>query len=387
MTGAMLIDCLLRYLVEQGLSSLSLKPLRDIITVTGRRRGALHTIGTLPLLHYDRLISTVREKFEIAGSYCVSAHRSVRLSVAGESSLFQVTMMKTGDSEYVTLRPFVNYSFPESIADLETSDLNKQTLRKFAAISNGMVLFLSTDKYERLHLMDICVKDSIRLGKETVMLGDGFLFSDARNPIISPGERDKDFSRWVHAVCEHEPDIIAVEEISDVPDFTTALNCVLNGNILFGGLPSSDIVTGLRQLCYWQEKLPTLPLLLKGISACRGVHILCPACREESTPDITSISFPNKNIPPAFFKAAGCPACRNTGYAGKRYLVEAVAIDEEMMEVISTAVRSDEVMRYLFKKGFKGMATEAADLLHDGSITLEEYVLASLNCGERLWQK
>jgi type II secretory ATPase GspE/PulE/Tfp pilus assembly ATPase PilB-like protein len=387
MTGAVLIDCLLRYLVEQGLSSLSLKPLRDIVTVTGRQGGALLTVGKLPNLHYDRLISTVREKFEIAGSYCVSAHGSLRFAVNGEDTLFQAILMRTGDSEYVTLKPFVNYSFPESIADLETSDSNKQTLRKFAAMSNGMVLFLSTDKYERLYLMDVCVQDSIRSGKETVLLGDGFLFSNARSPVIPFGEREKDLSLWVDAICEHEPDVIAVEEISNASDFTTTLNCVLKGNILFSGLPSPDIFSGLRQLCHLQEKLPALPPLLKGIAACRGVRILCPACREESNPDITRTSFPDKKIPPVFFKAKGCPACRNTGYAGKRYLVEAVAVDEEIKGVLSTAARIDEIMRYLLNKGFKSMAAEAADLLNDGNITFEEYTLISLNGGERLWQE
>ncbi|MGC2422916.1 MAG: pilus assembly protein PilB [Nitrospirota bacterium] len=378
MTGAMLIDSLLRYLVEQGLSSLSLRPLRDIIAVTGRQGGVLHTVGKLPILHYDRLISAVRKKFEIAGNYCVSAHGSLRFAVNGVISLFQAALMRTGDSEYVTLRPFINYSFPESIAELETSDSNKQTLRKFATISNGMVLFLSTDEDERLHLMDICIQDSIRLGKETVMLGAGFLFSNAKNPVIPIGQRDKDFSQWVHAACEHDPDIVAIEEMSEVPDFTAALNCVLKGNILFGGFPSPDIMAGLRQLWYLQKKLPTLPLLLKGITACRGVRILCPACREERTPGITGNAFPNKKIPPAFFKAAGCPACHNTGYAGKRYLVEAVAIDEEIMGILSRAVMSDEITRYLLNKGFKGMAAEAADLLNDGNITLEEYALISL---------
>jgi general secretion pathway protein E len=293
----------------------------------------------------------------------ISTRASLSVDVNGERSLFQVIMTQAGEWDYVTLKPLVSSFFPESIADLETSEQNRQMLLKIAGAPEGMVFFSSTDEDERTRLMGVCLMECNGLGRESMVIGEGLRFLGDGMSVLPVRRGDENMGVWIRAACEHEPDIVAVEDLPlDASVLTAAYNCTLRGKLLFGGVHAPGVRATLRKLCCLRERFPMFLTNLRGIAACRSVRILCTACTGK-----------------------GCTACNNTGYSGKRYLVETVLFDDEMLEVLRRSAAGAEVMDFLAERGFRGIHDVAADMLRAGEITEDEYNMATIDNGRLIW--
>jgi type II secretory ATPase GspE/PulE/Tfp pilus assembly ATPase PilB-like protein len=384
-TGAKLLDFLLRYMLQKGIASLSFQPLHEKVTVTGRQGGASRTIGTMPCAHYDGFLSLIKDRAGISCGDGEADSASLSLDMKGERVEFQVAMMQAGSRTFVTFKPFVSGIYAKSIAALETSERNRQLLRALASVPEGMVLFSAIDGEERVRLMAALLDECRRSGRDALLLGKGFSFCSGVFPVVPFSRCDPDTGNWIRAALAHEPAVVAVEELADSAAISAAIDSVLNGKLLFGGMPVPDLREMLRQLFFLRERHPVLPMHLRGIVASRGVRLLCPACREETRSSVPKITLPLEKTPPVFFKRKGCPVCRYTGYSGKRYLVEAAAFDGELAEMFNGSKSVGDLMRGLVQSGFHGISEEAAALLHSGEITAEEFASVRTDNGERLW--
>ena len=114
--------------------------------------------------------------------------------------------------------------------------------------------------------------------------------------------------------------------------------------------------------------------------------MLCPECKEEVPPPPMPIAYHAGKTPEVFYKANGCPACHNTGYSEMRYLAEAIVFDETVAELLGRSAPVSELMAYLVgKKGFRGIASEAAEMLYAGNITAEEFISITKEDGGLIW--
>jgi type IV pilus assembly protein PilB len=384
-TGANLLDFLLFYLIKEGISSLSFKPLKESVMVNGRRGTLSRDLGTLSLAHYDGFLATTKKKAGITGSCGISSCGTLRFVMNDEQVPFQVILVQAGPREYMTLKPQVNSPFPENVAALETSERNREVLRRVAAQSGGMVLFASMDAEERARLMGACLQEDRRSGKDILLLGRGFYFCADNFPVLPVDRHDAEMSRWIRAALLHDPEVIAIEEITDSSAFAAAFDAVSGGKLLFGGVSAPGVSTMLKQLFLLREKLPMLPLSLRGVVACRGVHVLCPVCKEEDASPGAPNPLPAGPLLAPLFRPRGCPLCCYTGYTGKRYLVEAALFDKELAAVFDRAERAGEIMEHLMRNGFHGIVEEADKMLGTGEITADEYISVSMENGARLW--
>ncbi|HNY26037.1 MAG TPA: type II secretion system protein GspE, partial [Candidatus Sumerlaeota bacterium] len=77
---------------------------------------------------------------------------------------------------------------------------------------------------------------------------------------------------------------------------------------------------------------------LQGVVAQRLVRRLCPACKEAFTPDSSLLNQFGKTPKDAegitFYKAVGCEACRNRGYAGRVAVSELLMMNDDLQRAI-----------------------------------------------------
>jgi type IV pilus assembly protein PilB len=384
LSGAILLHTLLHYLLQNGFSSISCKPLKESVKVTGKKGTTSIDLGALSFAHYEGFLDSAKELSGINGSDDALSCGTIRLAVESEQVLFQVLLMQTGQWEYITVRPLFTAPFPETLATLETSERNSGVLRRLAALPGGLVLFSSSHAEDRVRLMGACLHEYGKSGKDLLLLGRGFCFCADVIPVLPVSRHDRDMGRWIRATLVHDPDIVAVEEIADTASFTAAFEAVLSGKLLFGGLAASGIRSMLTQLFFLRERLPMLSLYLRGVVACRGVSLLCPDCKEKEASPPPLPLFGGK-ILGLTFRAKGCPSCRYTGYSGKRFLVESAIFDQGFTDLFDRAVNPGEMMEYLLRDGFHGMIETAGDLVQAGEITAEEYISVTVGNGAQQW--
>lgn len=384
-TGDKLLDSLLAYLLQEGLSAISLKPLDDRVMVAGRQGPLSRPIGSILPAHYDELLSRIRTRAGIADSGSPSSISSLVIDIGGKEARFQVNLMQAGRWSYVTFKPFYNSPFPENLEKLETSDRNRQALRDFASAPEGMVLFSATSLEERTHLMAALMRECGCAGRDLLLVGKGFSFCSAMFPVVPVDWFDPDIGHWIRGALNHDPSVIAVEGLSDSPSISAAIDAVLKGKLLFGGMPFPGIRATMRQVLFLKERLPLLPGSLRGIAACREIRLLCPACKEAASPADQTIRLLPKKLPSAFYQAKGCPDCRFSGYGENKRLIETLTFDEETTELLNQSKNCGDFLRAIGRKGFHGIVEEAAGLLDSGNITAEEFISVTTENGERPW--
>ncbi|KAF0217130.1 MAG: proteinral secretion pathway protein [Geobacteraceae bacterium] len=377
-SGARFLDYLLLYIVRNNLSALSLQPLGDTIRVTGRRSGFSREIGRLGVKYYPDLLLRIRKLSRINGSPDISARGVLGFRYRERNIMFQVLLLRGLGGDYVTLKLHVSTTFPVRVADLGLQPEKGDCFRALASAKNGLVLFSMRDSGDRCRLMDLYLEECDTSGKTVLLLGEGLgrgrkRFS--RIPIhgVTRGEPQD----LVMAALEHEPDIIAIEDVTDSQSFIAANKAAMRGKLVVAGISSYDTVHAFKHLLYFRHKHCFIPATINGMVACKGVLTLCPHCKQSyiPTPEERAV-LPPLTSAAGYFKAAGCPACDQTGYQGKRYLMDIIPFDKGMLEAFESAYESKEVLRYLSDKGYRGIAEEGTDLLHAGEISPGEYISA-----------
>jgi type II secretory ATPase GspE/PulE/Tfp pilus assembly ATPase PilB-like protein len=178
------------------------------------------------------------------------------------------------------------------------------------------------------------------------------------------------------AILEHDPDILVIEDVSESRSFKTAARVAMSGRLAICGICCSDLEDTLGHLQYFQHNYSILNHM-KGIVAIKSVKLLCPLCRQCHTPSSGGKPL-LPDTPPAagYFAALGCSECGYTGYKGKKYLVDLIPFNNEIMEVIAAAKESGEVLQCLVNSGYQGIQEEAVELLNAGEISPEEFIAA-----------
>ena len=74
----------------------------------------------------------------------------------------------------------------------------------------------------------------------------------------------------------------------------------------------------------------------------------------------------------ALFKGAGCPKCRNTGYAGRIGIFELFTPDDEVLDAVSRGASLQEIRRLARAAGYTTLQQDGLEKLKAGITTVEE---------------
>jgi type IV pilus assembly protein PilB len=86
---------------------------------------------------------------------------------------------------------------------------------------------------------------------------------------------------------------------------------------------------------------------------------------------------------PAFFEGVtlnrgrGCERCKNTGYAGRLAIIEAMTVSDNVRKLIIQRASAHEIGKAAITMGMKTLRLAALDKVREGVTTLEQTLLAT----------
>ena len=106
---------------------------------------------------------------------------------------------------------------------------------------------------------------------------------------------------------------------------------------------------------------------------------ICSHCKEP-------VVYPNKmyqdlNIDPSIFdgvtlyRGRGCERCKNSGYAGRLAIIEAMTITDEIRKLVIARASTREMGKIAVGQGMRTLRMAALDRARDGISTLEQVLL------------
>jgi type II secretory ATPase GspE/PulE/Tfp pilus assembly ATPase PilB-like protein len=75
------------------------------------------------------------------------------------------------------------------------------------------------------------------------------------------------------------------------------------------------------------------------------------------------------------YRGRGCDRCKNSGYAGRMAIIEAMTITDEIRKLIITRANSREIGKIAIGQGMRTLRMVALDRVREGMSTLEQVLL------------
>ena len=379
LSGGTLLNHLLLRVLQQKYASIALQPLGDQVTLLARIGGQASEIGQLQITHYGALTARIRKLVKLSPASALSGTGVLNFLWQGKRIPFQALLLGGEGGEYVTLKLQISPPPLDDLADLRLSASKAADLKALVGAREGMVLISQRDGEERCRLIDLFLDDCDTSGRTVLLLGDRLGRGKKRFPRIPTGPGADGMASTVSAVLEHDPDLLVIEDVTEVAAFIAASRAVMRGKLVLAGMSYGNKGAVLKQLLYLHQKNYLIPSQLKGVVSCKAVLMLCPSCKERYRPcaeELAALRLPDNQR--EYFRPRGCPDCDYTGYSGRRYLLDVIRFDQALLEAFEMIRKSSEIIGFMKENGYRGITEEGGQLLERGEISPGEYVASIL---------
>ena len=187
------------------------------------------------------------------------------------------------------------------------------------------------------------------------------------------------FGLCLRALLRQDPDVIMIGEIRDHETAEIAVEASLTGHLVLATLHTNDAPSAATRLIQMGIEPFLVSATLRMVMAQRLVRALCQSCRSRSElPQEVAEKYSDHGLRPGgTYVASGCPACRGTGYSGRRGVFEVMAVGSEMRDLIARNPSSDEARELALQHGMTSLLSDGIRRVNEGLTTLEE----AIRCG------
>ena len=114
---------------------------------------------------------------------------------------------------------------------------------------------------------------------------------------------------------------------------------------------------------------------VQGVMAQRLVRRLCEECREPYQPVEADMppDFP-RPLPEQLYRAVGCRACRDTGFAGRTGIFELLTTDEGVRDLCINRASSTQIRQHAMEQGMTTLRQSGYEKVVMGVTDIDEIV-------------
>lgn len=186
------------------------------------------------------------------------------------------------------------------------------------------------------------------------------------------------FDLCLRALLRQDPDVIMIGEIRDYETAEIAVEAALTGHLVLATLHTNDAPGAASRLIQMGMEPFLVAATLRAVVAQRLVRRLCDACKKPvDYPSEVHQQFAQQGLATeGHFSSAGCPACRQTGYDGRRGIFEVMKVTDNLQDLIATNPSSADVRKLALQEGMSSLLQDGVDRVNRGVTTLEEAIRA-----------
>ncbi len=390
-----IISVILRHAIEGRASDIHVEPVGDQSRVRYRIDGILHTTIVLPIYVHAALVSRIK----VMANLKIDETRApqdgrIRLTIHKRDIDFRISTIPLIGNEKVVMRILATPDKAPTLEDLGYMGNQKIIAEANIQKPNGMFLVTGptgSGKSTTLYaVLDSLNREAINI--TTLEDPVEYYVKGVNQSQIRP-EVGYTFANGLRSLLRQDPDIIMVGEIRDNETAALGIQAALTGHFLLSTLHTNSALGAVPRLMDMKVEPFLLSSTLNVIIAQRLVRKICDNCREEekvpediqkkitqkmkSVPEGGYYGGLKPNAPLKFFHGKGCVRCGDTGYSGRVAIVEAINVNKEMRDIISSGFDSARVDKALLNQNFISMEQDGIIKSLLGVTTIEEVLRAS----------
>ena len=367
--------------IKDRASDIHLEPFEKSMRLRYRVDGVLMDATPPP----KQMQLALTSRFKIMSSLDIAERRlpqdgRMRVRVSGKDFDLRVSVMPTVHGEKVVLRVLDKTNLSASIDKL---GLDPETFKRFkGAIDapHGLILVTgptgsgkTTTLYSALNELNSPIYNIVTVEDPVEFQVPGI------NQVPTKKEIGLTFANALRSILRQDPDIIMIGEIRDTETAEIAIEAALTGHQVLSTMHCNDAPGAIARL----DDMGIAPFLISSsvILSCaqRLMRRICSHCREPVT--YPPKMFEDLGIDPAIFsgvqlyRGRGCDRCKNSGYAGRMAIIEAMTITDQIRKLIIARANTRELGKVAISQGMRTLRMVGLDRAREGVSTLEQVLL------------
>ncbi len=390
-----IISVILRHAIEGNASDIHIEPVSEQSKVRYRIDGILHTTIVLPIYVHSALVSRIKVMANLKlDETRVPQDGRIRITVHKKEVDFRISTIPLVEAEKVVMRILATPDKAPTLEDLGFMGLQHKLAQDNINKPNGMYLVTgptgsgkSTTLYS---VLDKLNRDTVNI--TTLEDPVEYFIKGVNQSQIRP-EVGFTFATGLRSLLRQDPDIIMVGEIRDNETAALAIHASLTGHFILSTLHTNGASGAIPRLFDMKVEPFLLASTLNLVIAQRLVRKICEDCKEPTElpaevlrrvkdqvakmPNESFYGGISKTGTLTFYHGKGCSHCGDTGYKGRIGIVETIAINRKMKDLIASGFHQAEVDKELDNQHFITMLQDGIIKAAIGITTIEEIMRAS----------
>ena len=376
-----LVNQLIARAVETHASDVHLEPFPDRLRIRYRYDGVLHEVEPPPA----RLQAAVISRIKIMARLDIAERRlpqdgRIKLTVRGHEIDFRVSSIPSLHGEKVVLRILDRTAVEFDYAKLGLPADIRQGIERALDLPNGMVLVTGPTGSGKTTTLYTGLLKLNTVARNVVTVEDPIEYQlTGINQIQVKPQIGLNFASLLRSILRQDPDVIMIGEIRDLETVQIAVQAALTGHLVLSTIHTNSAAATMTRLRDMGLEDYLMTATLKAVLAQRLVRRLCPMCK---TPDPAPAPLIERFglerlAPPAaitLFHQKGCPACRGTGFRGRRAIAELLVPNRSIDRLIFEGADDAAIERVAVEQGMRPIFDNGLLAVIEGDTTIEEVV-------------
>jgi type IV pilus assembly protein PilB len=370
-----LADLLLVEGIKAGASDVHVEPTLDGVIVRYRIDGILEEGFQFPKWLQQPLVARLKvtARMDIAERRVPQDGR-IQVRYQNRTIDFRVSTLPMQHGEKVTMRILDATRALIGLERLGLSATDQQRLREAAAKPQGIILVTGPTGSGKTTTLYALIR-AIRSGTTNIITIENPVEYQLKgiNQVDINEKQGLTFASVLRSVLRQDPDVILVGEIRDNETARVAFQAAQTGHLVLSTLHTNDSAATVTRLIDLGIEPYVISSSVNLIMAQRLARRVCQSCGVST--DLSDDVAQNLRVQathPGYRRGAGCPACRQSGYAGRVGIYEIVPISGTIARMIESGAAESTVRQQARVEGFSTLTQDAMQKLNGGMTSGEE---------------
>ncbi len=395
------VNSLLFNAVKERASDIHIEPGEKEVMVRYRIDGELYETRRAARQFMPSIISRVKimAGLNIAEKRLPQDGR-IRRKIAGKDIDMRVATIPTvKQGERITIRLLDRESVLHDLADIGFGDDHLRQMDDLIHRPHGILLVTGPTGSGKTTTLYACLAKINAPDLNILTIEDPVEYQlDGISQTAVNDKIELTFAAGLRSFLRHDPDVIMVGEIRDLPTAEIAIQASLTGHLVLSTIHTNDAAGAITRLVDLGVQPFLVASSLMALLAQRLVRRVCMDCRESYEPsdeDLLSIGIDPGDFatgaaqrtkfkgvnggPPDFmlFRAreGGCPTCLGAGYKGRTAIYELLIIDEKIRQLAIKNVDAQTLKVTAVSSGMRTLREDGAQKVLAGLTTTAEVLM------------
>ena len=385
-----LVDTAIYDALTKQASDIHLESTAEGLVVKYRLDGVLHKImGPVEKNFQASIISRIKVMSELdISERRIPQDGRFKIRFKGKTIDFRVSIMPSIHGEDAVIRILDKEHITKEFKELRLDSLGfgereRKILRKMISEPYGMFLVTGPTGSGKTTTLYAAISE-INTGKDKIITIEDPVEYELQGITQIPVNEKKGltFAKGLRSILRHDPDKIMVGEIRDSETAEIAIQAALTGHLVFTTVHANNVFDVIGRFIHMGIEPYNFVSSLNCVIAQRLLRMICTNCKrplDELAAKALKEELISYGVDKArfdkgveLFNAKGCEVCYDTGYSGRKAIVEILELSDELKDLIASKEPPSVIKNKAFDEGMVTLRTVALECVLRGETTLEE---------------